>query len=143
MNIINDKIIEFKDIKYYKIQGGYYQSRDRKCGNKLLHRVIWETYKGCIPNDYVVHHINEDPSDNRIENLECMTTYEHNRLHGCGYNFIGNKNTHWIGRKHKTKTIEKISNTKRLNDKRNNEYKVMYNFNILYIILNKLQSEIS
>lgn len=33
------------------------------------------------PNSEIVHHINEDKSDNRIENLELMTLAEHSKLH--------------------------------------------------------------
>lgn len=36
-----------------------------------------------------VHHINKNPKDNRIENLETMTPYEHNSLHQAGKNKLG------------------------------------------------------
>lgn len=34
-----------------------------------------------LNKDEVVHHINEDKLDNRIENLQLMTRGEHSKLH--------------------------------------------------------------
>ena len=49
------------------------------------HRLVMEEYLGrYLTKDEIVHHINEDPSDNRIENLQLMTRAEHVKLH-----------THW------------------------------------------------
>lgn len=54
-----------------------------KSGYVLEHRIIMENELGyIIPPGYVVHHINENKKDNRIENLQLMTTKEHNTLHG-------------------------------------------------------------
>ena len=39
-----------------------------------LHRIIWEIHNGKIPNDLEVDHINENTSDNRIENLQLVTS---------------------------------------------------------------------
>lgn len=49
----------------------------------LHHRVVVENYLGRILNDdEIVHHVNGDKKDNRIENLEVMGVKEHNSLHG-------------------------------------------------------------
>lgn len=37
-----------------------------------------------LKDDEIVHHINEDFTDNRPENLQVMTRAEHNRLHDFG-----------------------------------------------------------
>lgn len=34
-----------------------------------------------IPKWYILHHINKDETDDRIENLQLVTRWEHNKLH--------------------------------------------------------------
>lgn len=65
----------------HKNNKGYYRTSD----NQLLHRKIWEEFYGeKIPEGYVVHHINEDVTDNRISNLTLMTHEEHLSHHHKG-----------------------------------------------------------
>ena len=46
------------------------------------HRVVMEKYlKRKLTKKEVVHHINGNPRDNRLENLVVLTQLEHNRLH--------------------------------------------------------------
>lgn len=48
----------------------------------LYYRALMEAHLGRkLGRDEVVHHINEDPSDDRIENLQVMTNAEHTALH--------------------------------------------------------------
>ena len=42
-------------------------------GSYLVHRMVWETFKGPVPEGYVVDHINQIKSDNRLENLRILT----------------------------------------------------------------------
>ena len=39
----------------------------------LVHRVIWEMFNGAIPEGYLIDHINQNKTDNRIENLRLAT----------------------------------------------------------------------
>ena len=53
-----------------------------KDGYVMLHTVLMEQHIGRYLNaDEVVHHINHDRSDNRIENLQLMTKHEHCLMH--------------------------------------------------------------
>ena len=53
-----------------------------KRGYVLLHRVIMENHLNrLLYDDEIVHHINNDKLDNRIENLQVMLISEHVRLH--------------------------------------------------------------
>lgn len=42
---------------------------------------VWEAHHGPLPAGFIIHHRNEDPSDDRIENLQALTDEEHKRLH--------------------------------------------------------------
>lgn len=48
---------------------------------KQEHRVIWEKVHGPIPKGYEIHHKNGDGRDNRLENLQMLTSSEHRYLH--------------------------------------------------------------
>lgn len=45
----------------------------------LLHRLMWEVFKGPIPSGKTIDHINRNPYDNRLENLRIATTQEQAR----------------------------------------------------------------
>jgi hypothetical protein len=46
------------------------------------HHLVWWRQHGKLPADgEVIHHINGDHTDNRIENLTVLTHAEHGRLH--------------------------------------------------------------
>lgn len=41
-----------------------------------VHRIIWISQNGILPDGYVIDHINNDKMDNRIENLQLLTPGE-------------------------------------------------------------------
>lgn len=41
-----------------------------------VHRLVWQEWKGLIPEGYYVDHINGNKSDNRVENLQLLTPSE-------------------------------------------------------------------
>lgn len=47
-----------------------------KIGTRCVHRVIYETFIGEIPDGYEIDHINTIRTDNRLENLRCVTHKE-------------------------------------------------------------------
>lgn len=71
----------FNGIKFTKQKTGYYTVKiDGK--TMLLHRYIWEYYNGAIPSGCVIHHKDEDKSNNNIDNLECLLNEKHSTYHG-------------------------------------------------------------
>jgi len=60
---------------------GYLMTYDREGKQGHIHRACWEACRGPIPEGWIVHHVNMDALDNRIENLACMLHGEHTTLH--------------------------------------------------------------
>lgn len=58
-----------------------YKKRKIQGRTRSEHTVVWEEANGLVPSGYLVHHINEDKHDNRLENLELMEKGAHSRLH--------------------------------------------------------------
>lgn len=53
--------------------------RDKYCYEH--HLVWWKHYNDVIAKDYVIHHINGNTHDNRIENLQKMLRVLHSKHH--------------------------------------------------------------
>lgn len=115
-------------IRYKK---GYVFEKTSK-GWEQQHRLVMESYLGVkLPSSLIVHHKNEIPSDNRVENLQVMTISEHRIIHNIGRKLseqtknkirqaaIGRKLskthpflTYWKGRKQSDLHIEKRVNSR-------------------------------
>lgn len=72
---ISDTIQEFNGERFY-LCGHYFQHK-----GKRLHRAVWESYNGDIPEGYHVHHIDGDRTHNDIDNLSLMPGLEHIGMH--------------------------------------------------------------
>lgn len=51
-----------------------------KIGKQYLHRVVYETFIGDIPANMVIDHKNNNPYDNSVNNLQCITRKLNNQL---------------------------------------------------------------
>lgn len=52
--------------------------------NFHLHRVIYETFVGEIPEGYIIHHKDENKQNNAVSNLLMVSAEDHVRIHFSG-----------------------------------------------------------
>lgn len=72
---------------FHKNEDGHWVNNTN--GKKYLHREVIKKELGLTDEDLkglVIHHINEDKDDNRLENLEILTQSEHMKRHEDKYN---------------------------------------------------------
>ena len=67
-----------------KIDSHGYRDVRVKGINYRVHRIIWTMLKGNIPEGKVIDHINSKKLDNRIENLQVVTTSFNNKRRDIG-----------------------------------------------------------
>jgi hypothetical protein len=53
-----------------------YETVRTEVGLKRVHRVVWETFKGEIPDGYEIDHIDGNRLNNALSNLRCVTHTE-------------------------------------------------------------------
>lgn len=75
VKVISPTIQEFEGERFY-LCGNYFQHR-----GKRLHITVWRYHNGEVPKGYHVHHIDEDRTNNQIENLALMEAGMHSSLH--------------------------------------------------------------
>lgn len=73
--VISDTIQEFNGRRYY-LCGFYFQHKGQR-----LHRLVWTTTHGPIPDGWHVHHVNGNRADNRLSNLSLIHGGTHVGLH--------------------------------------------------------------
>lgn len=54
-------------------------SRPDTC--RIRARNIWKYFNGPIPEKHHIHHKDGDPTNNNIDNLECISSSDHTKLH--------------------------------------------------------------
>lgn len=87
---VTPKRQDFMGKGYWDCGKGYYSrptSQKRKAdgsrghGRIWLHREVWRAANGPIPARMDIHHKNDNPSDNRLANLEAKPKSEHRSIH--------------------------------------------------------------
>lgn len=68
---------------YGKHSNGYLRATtvEGRAAGLYQHRVVWELENGPIPDGMHVHHIDENPANNAIDNLRLVSKAEHRRIH--------------------------------------------------------------
>ena len=93
-------------LKQIKMNTGYFcinLSKNIISKPKQVHRLVFETFIGKIPENYDVHHVNEDKENNNLYNFKLMSEKEHRSLHKKG------ENNPLFGKHHSIKTKMKMS----------------------------------
>lgn len=78
----------YDEIKHWFSSGGraygvYRDEHGKRC-QVYRYRWLWTQARGPIPAGMVIHHLNGDSLDDRLENLTLMSNAEHVRLHSKG-----------------------------------------------------------
>ena len=76
--------VMFQNKKYTRRANGYYACTNGR--RQFLHRAVWESVHGKIPPNHDIHHIDNDRTNNKIENLELYTRSEHSKKFSTGNN---------------------------------------------------------
>ena len=74
---------------------GYWQIKLRKDGQRksyYLHRLVWETFMGKIPDGFEINHIDHDKSHNDLDNLELVTHSENLHKAFLQHGYFGSMN---------------------------------------------------
>jgi hypothetical protein len=117
--VINDKGIIKRNGKVRKptiTPKGYLRirlSNNNVVKNFFVHRLVYETFIGDIPNGYYVNHIDENKQNNSIDNLNLMTNKENDNW-GTRNSKIGRTSKQYILQKTLDGTIINRYNSSRV-----------------------------
>jgi len=76
--VVYTRCVNAKDVTHRRY---YYGKRPNSKRRTLLHRDKWEFYNGKIPEGYHIHHKDENPLNNDLSNLECLSKVDHHKRH--------------------------------------------------------------
>lgn len=68
----------FNKLRTYKMQM-VTLSKNKNKKIWLVHRLVWNAFNGNIPEGYEIDHINNNPEDNRLDNLQLLTRSENQK----------------------------------------------------------------
>lgn len=71
-----ETIMRPKQAESGHLRVGLFDGKTKKC--RAIHRLVAQAFLDDYNEDYVVNHLDEDPTNNRVENLRCMTAAENN-----------------------------------------------------------------
>lgn len=60
--------------------------------NRYVHRLVWITFNGEIPDEYEINHIDHDKSNNSLKNLELVTHSDNLHKAFLHYGYFGSMN---------------------------------------------------
>lgn len=72
---VGDNLKKFAGYRFYRNKNGKFWC------TISMHRFVWTYFNGEIPEGCDVHHIDRNPDNNNISNLQLLTKAEHNKLH--------------------------------------------------------------
>jgi len=84
-------IYVYNGYKFTLTTNGYYRCTEM---NRIhLHRYVWITERGEIPQGWDIHHLDCNKQNNIIDNLECLSKAEHTRKYSPHHNQYKNNKT--------------------------------------------------
>lgn len=82
----NIELHQEKSGKYYRVCCQY----NLNGKHFLVHRMVWEAFKGEIPKGYDIDHLDGNPKNNSLENLEMVTHQENIKRRKMDYSYTVN-----------------------------------------------------
>jgi hypothetical protein len=58
---------------------------------RLAHHIIWENAYGPILKGFEIHHIDHNKQNNDLENLICISKFDHQKFHSPNFTRVDNK----------------------------------------------------
>ena len=71
---------------YLRFQGNY----NLKGKHFLVHRVVWEAFNGEIPEGLIIDHIDGNPHNNALDNLQAITHQDNLKKRNIDYTYVKN-----------------------------------------------------